>query len=156
LREDKTDTDSAVQDTLPDLRERTVELVKKNSPITLDWPAEYLHGCADCGTKIPENYTYCESCENNHPETDNGPSMDDGPWFDDLGVRTATPTRHPHDQQRHTSLPHDQQQPGHSPTRSNNPQGSPREKQLTHSPHDSDSQLTPPRQRQLPEIPYEE
>lgn len=86
LRENKTDTDDAVQDTLDDMRERTVDLVKKNSIISLDWPDEYLHACSgdSCHEQIPENYTYCDSCENDHPSVDNGPSMDDGPWYDDL------------------------------------------------------------------------
>lgn len=86
LREGKTDTDTPVQDTLDDMRERTVDLVKKNSIIALDWPDEYLQECEDnnCFEQIPENHTYCQNCENDHPEVDNGPSMDDGPWFDEL------------------------------------------------------------------------
>jgi hypothetical protein len=165
LREEKTDTDSAIQDTLPDLRERTVELVKKNSPITLDWPTEYLHGCADCRTEIPENYTYCESCNNNHPETDNGPSMDDGPWYDELGARPATPTRHPHESNdtHHSPTRSDAQLTPRtnsntyprspriatphrrSPTRSNNPVTHPREVTTTGISTRSNNPVTPPR-----------
>lgn len=86
LREGKTDTDTAVQDTLDDMRERTVDLVKKNSLIEFDWPREYLHACADgsCHEQIPTNYTYCDNCEKDHPDVDNGPSMDDGPWYDEV------------------------------------------------------------------------
>lgn len=83
MREGKLNNPDVVKDDLSDLRERTVELVKNTSLMSLDWPDHLTKPCADCSlNEVPINYTYCDACEGNHPSEDNGPTHDDGPWYD--------------------------------------------------------------------------